>query len=247
MKIIVNADDMGYTRGVTEGIIEGYEKGIVTSTTVMCNMPNAAQAAQRLRSVPGLGTGVHLTLTCGRPLTRAKTLTDQHGDFLKNTQFYKVYVDPAEVEAEFRAQIEKFMELFGRQPTHLDCHQGCYDGQTLTMARVGGIGEEHNTEEILAVTLDLAKEYHLPLRRHCEYLLLSSYHGEQATPEHFIKMLDEHADAEKLEFMVHPGWCDLELYQKSSYSLERVQELAGLCDHRLKEALQVRNIELVHF
>ena len=104
MKIIVNADDMGYTCGVTEGIIEGYEKGIVTSTTVMCNMPNAA--------------------TCGRPLTRAKTLTDQHGDFLKNTQFYKVYVDPAEVEAEFRAQIEKFMELFGRQPTHLDCHQG---------------------------------------------------------------------------------------------------------------------------
>ena len=89
MKIIVNADDMGYTRGVTEGIIEGYEKGIVTSTTVMCNMPNAAQAAQRLRSVPGLGTGVHLTLTCGRPLTRAKTLTDQHGDFLKNTQFYE--------------------------------------------------------------------------------------------------------------------------------------------------------------
>ena len=151
------------------------------------------------------------------------------------------------MEAEFRAQIEKFMELFGRQPTHLDCHQGCYDGQTLTMARVGGIGEEHNTEEILAVTLDLAKEYHLPLRRHCEYLWLSSSHGEQATPEHFVKMLDEHADAEKLEFMVHPGWCDLELYQKSSYSLERVQELAGLCDLRLKEALQVRNIELVHF
>ena len=110
----------------------------------------------------------HLTLTCGRPLTKAKTLVDQHGDFLKNTQFYKVYVDPAEVEAEFRAQIEKFIELFGRRPTHLDCHQGCYDGQTLTMARVGGIGEEHNTEEILAVTLALAKEYQLPMRRHCE-------------------------------------------------------------------------------
>ena len=49
MKIIVNADDMGYTRGVSEGIIEGYEKGIVTSTTVMCNMDQAAQAAQLLR------------------------------------------------------------------------------------------------------------------------------------------------------------------------------------------------------
>ena len=157
MQIIVNADDLGYTRGVTEGIIEAYQKGIVTSATVMCNMPNAVYAARRINEVPGLGLGVHLNLTCGKPLTQPHTLVQPDGTFLKNRVFYKVFVDPDEVEAEFAAQIERFCDLFGRLPTHLDCHQGCYDGQTLTMAEVGGIAPEHPTEEILRRTKRLAE------------------------------------------------------------------------------------------
>lgn len=247
MKIIVNADDMGYTRGVSAGIIEGYRKGIVTSTTVMCHMPQAEEAAQWLRRVPGLGVGVHLTLTCGRPLTSASTLVNPDGTFMKNTRFYKVHVDTVEVEAEFRAQIERFLTLFDRRPTHLDCHQGCYDGQTLTMKTVGGIGPEHNTDEILAVAQKLAEEYALPLRRHCDFLWLDSFHADKATPEHFLQMIEGYPESAKLEIMVHPGWCDLELYQKSSYNLGRVKELASLCDPQLKAALDSRKIELVHF
>lgn len=53
MKIIVNADDMGYTRGVSAGIIEGYRKGIVTSTTVMCHMPQAEEAAPMAQACTG--------------------------------------------------------------------------------------------------------------------------------------------------------------------------------------------------
>ena len=166
---------------------------------------------------------------------------------MKNTRFYKVHVDPDEVEAEFRAQIEKFFALFERRPTHLDCHQGCYDGQTLTMKTVDGIGPEHNTNEILAVAQKLAEEYALPLRRHCDFLWLDSFHADKATPEHFLQMIEGYPESAKLEIMVHPGWCDLELYQKSSYNLDRVKELASLCDPQLKAALDSRKIELVHF
>ena len=35
MKLVINADDFGYTRGNTEGILEGYRKGIVRSTTAL--------------------------------------------------------------------------------------------------------------------------------------------------------------------------------------------------------------------
>ncbi len=35
MKLIVNGDDLGYTRGVTEGILEGYHRGILRSTTAL--------------------------------------------------------------------------------------------------------------------------------------------------------------------------------------------------------------------
>lgn len=39
MKVIINADDFGYTKAVTDGIIKGYHQGIVRSTTALCNMP----------------------------------------------------------------------------------------------------------------------------------------------------------------------------------------------------------------
>lgn len=246
MKIIVNADDFGYTRGVTEGILEGHRRGIVSSTTMMTHMPQAEEAARQLKAAPTLGAGVHLTLTCGSPLTTVPSLVQADGTFMKNTQYFKVHVDPREVEQEFRAQIERFIELTGRRPTHLDSHQGCHDGVTLTMIKVGGIGPEHNTEEILAVTRALAREVQLPLRRSCAYQWIETYNGENATPEHFIEVLKAHPDQD-LEFMVHPGYCDLELYQKSSYNLDRVRELAGLCDPRLKAWLRDHQIELVHF
>ena len=69
MKLIINADDFGYTRGNTEGILEGYRKGIVRSTTALCNMPWLEYGRDLAKDFPGLGIGVHLTLTLGRSLT----------------------------------------------------------------------------------------------------------------------------------------------------------------------------------
>ena len=38
-----------------------------------------------------------------------------------------------------------------------------------------------------------------------------------------------------IEIMTHPGNCDLELYEKSSYSLNRVVELSILCHQDIKD------------
>ena len=37
--VIINADDFGYSPAVNAGIIKAYEDGILTSTTLMANMP----------------------------------------------------------------------------------------------------------------------------------------------------------------------------------------------------------------
>ena len=37
--LIVNADDFGLTLGVNRAVIEAHTRGILTSTTVMANMP----------------------------------------------------------------------------------------------------------------------------------------------------------------------------------------------------------------
>ena len=81
-KLIVNADDFGLTEGSTLGIIRSHEDGIVTSTTLMVNMPFCELACQLAKAHPDLGVGCHLVLTIGRPLVEgAKSYTDENGNF----------------------------------------------------------------------------------------------------------------------------------------------------------------------
>src|SRR5699024_3337774 len=67
-RIIINADDFGYSRAVNWGIIDAHAEGLLTSTTLMTNMPAAEHAFKLGHAHENLGIGVHLTLTCGRPL-----------------------------------------------------------------------------------------------------------------------------------------------------------------------------------
>jgi hypothetical protein len=67
--IIVNADDFGYTEGVSRGILDLARKGIVTATGVLANSPFFDEHVRSLLSVPQVDAGVHLNLTAGRPLT----------------------------------------------------------------------------------------------------------------------------------------------------------------------------------
>lgn len=246
MKIIVNADDMGYTKSISEGIIEGYKQGIVSSTTVMCHMPYAAAVPALIADCPQLGVGVHLTLTCGRPLTDCPDLTDEDGSFYKYRTFFQKKADRQQVYREFKAQIEKFIAIFGRRPTHIDSHQGCHDGITVLLKNNPHFADAHNTEEIYQLSLKLAAEYDLPLRRSCHYKWTDAFYGAAASVETIEKTMEDSAGQDR-EFMVHPGYCDLELYRKSSYNTDRVKELAALCDPRIKEYLIANGIDLVNF
>jgi len=76
MKLIVNGDDLGYTRGVTEGILEGYHRGILRSTTALMNSEYINESAVLTKDCKDLGIGVHLNLMLESPLTKSQTLTD---------------------------------------------------------------------------------------------------------------------------------------------------------------------------
>ena len=82
--LIINADDFGMAAGVTNAIVDCHNNGIVTSTTLMTNMPDAERAADLSRPLKALGVGVHLNLTEGRPLTDSALLpdlVDESGEF----------------------------------------------------------------------------------------------------------------------------------------------------------------------
>ena len=109
MKLIVNADDFGLTDGVTFGILSAIERGIVTSTTMMVNMPGTQTAAEIARKAPALAVGLHINISLGSPLTRGESLTE-NGKFQKPSvigtdERYKA----EELYSEMRAQYSRFL------------------------------------------------------------------------------------------------------------------------------------------
>src|SRR6266852_9048387 len=73
-RLIVNADDFGFTAGVNRAIVEAHSCGVVTSSTLMANGPAFADAAQLSKTVPKLSVGCHVVLTDGAPVLAADQL-----------------------------------------------------------------------------------------------------------------------------------------------------------------------------
>jgi hypothetical protein len=128
-RLVVNADDFGETEPITAGIAACIEKGSVTSTTILANMPATrralAWAAPRSRD-RAVSFGVHLNLCEGRPLTPARSLVDAAGAFhSKRVQGLRAFarrLDPADLVQELRAQVVLVREA-GVEISHLDSHK----------------------------------------------------------------------------------------------------------------------------
>jgi len=124
--LIVNADDYNTDPQRNRGIIEAAQAGILTSASVLTNMPGLDSALESLEQVLGPRMGVHLNLTRGTPLSRdVPSLIGSQGDFLPKGAAWRRALCRGysldEVKAEWSAQIEAFYRT-GRKPDHLDAN-----------------------------------------------------------------------------------------------------------------------------
>jgi len=125
--VILHADDFGETVEITEGICQAITAGVVTSTSVMVNMPGTAEALRRIpRLAEQASFGVHLNLCEGRPLTRGASLVDGDGAFVrKRTLAARALAGKlslAQLEAEVTAQVGALRDA-GVRISHLDGHK----------------------------------------------------------------------------------------------------------------------------
>jgi hopanoid biosynthesis associated protein HpnK len=128
--LIVNADDLGWTRGVNRGIAEAFQNGIVTSASLLANGEAFDDGLEIARKLPRLGIGVHLNLSDGKstaPPTKVKTLLGKAGEFVGGPEslLFRITtkrLDLREVEMEWDAQIGK-LQSAGIQLSHVDGHK----------------------------------------------------------------------------------------------------------------------------
>ena len=118
LKLIVNADDFGISDAVNRGIVEAFDGGIVTSTSLMATGDAFEHAVELARGRPGLAVGVHLVLTEHRPLigaSAAASLVGRDGAFAPHLaqllrKRLRGGVSLDEVRLELDAQIRRVRE-----------------------------------------------------------------------------------------------------------------------------------------
>ena len=145
--LVVNADDLGLTVGVNDGIFDAHDHGILTSASLFAGAPETFDAIRRARSRPSLGLGAHLALVDGTPTLpprRIPTLVDLDGRFRRSWKPFIVAclrgrVSLAEVELELVAQIDRLRSA-GVRLTHLDAHKHvhAYPPVFAVVARLAG-------------------------------------------------------------------------------------------------------------
>ena len=244
MRIIFNGDDFGYSRGVNIAMIDCYEKGVMKSCSLMVNMPGAEEAAKMMKEHPGLSVGIHLTLTVGKPITpNLRTLIKENGNFNKGMLMESGHVDQEEIRTELRAQMNRYIELTGHLPAHINSHHG--------ICKIQGAEE---------VVCELANEYDLPVR----HFLTSKNFGSHPRLAYEIPELrdvemnkrtksgediialftQKDIDSDQVfEVPAHPGYVDVGVIENSSLTVGRAWDAYSFLDPVVKEWLENNHIE----
>jgi predicted glycoside hydrolase/deacetylase ChbG (UPF0249 family) len=148
--VILSGDLLGSCHAANIGVYESMRMGMVTSSSLMVPCPWARHAAAAYR---GESVGVHLTLNSELdeyrwgPITHSPSLWDGDGGFPRTLNDLWDHGDLDEVRRELRSQLERAV-LWGFDVTHLTSHLGALEQRP----------------EFFDIYLDLACEFHLPLR-----------------------------------------------------------------------------------
>lgn len=211
-RLIVNADDFGLTAGVSEGIVEGHVRGVVTSTSLMVDSPSAAHAARLAGEHPGLSIGLH---------------------FVDDTPALD---EPGHAARELSRQLDRFRELMGREPTHVDSHHHVH------IAR-------------MPLFAPLVEPLGVPLRGDGRVRYVGAFfaHPQPGVVEHdrirepfLMSLLGQiGADSHFTELGCHPGRVTAEL--RSSYRGEREIELQTLTDSGLAARIEELGLALASY
>jgi predicted glycoside hydrolase/deacetylase ChbG (UPF0249 family) len=272
-RLVVNADDLGLADSVNRGIFETIEHGVVTSTSLMVNMPGREDAARRLRQWRDtgrdtLGVGLHFNIVAGPPLSSCGTLLDQRtGRFLPMLSLawraLAGRIDPRDVLLELEAQLSRVIEVLeplGMRVTHVDSHR-----------------HVHCLPRLFEVVVHAAKQYDIAHVRHPyeSRMLLRDARGivashvlrtlvsSQPPPDDIefagvgamgsrtfdrdLLMVIAGLPSGTTELMVHPGYDSPQLAAIDRYRLPREREVRALTSPVLRERLRERGVQLTTF
>ncbi len=250
IKLVIRADDIGYSEGVNHGIAKTVKDGLVRSAGLMPNMPYAEHGLKLLEGldvVIGQHTNVCLGKPCADPAL-IPSLLDENGN-LKSSRTYReafkngeefVVVEEAVIEIE--AQYERFKELVGKEPSYFEAH--AVASRNLDRA-LEIVAEKHHLRQQKARFDGQPTEFN----GKPAVMLPMGFSGEDYDPFKVLKKdITEYARKDMPNvFVTHPGYIDYYLLKNSSLTTGRVLEVEMLCDPGVKDWLLQHEVELLNY
>ena len=276
-RIIINADDFGLCEGVNEAVAQAHTEGVLTSDTIMANMPAADEAVKTAKKLPSLGVGIHLNLTEGTPLSKdacVDCLCDAEGRFAFSPVKLSLLSTVARnvrtaIKTELAAQIQSVLDK-DLKPTHLDSHKHI-----------------HSFPAIFTIVCELAGQFNIPAvrwpfepkelsrmpwplpeqggrKRAClvramakiNYVQNSAFLKTDALlgvahtgriDVNFFRAVALYNSAPTAEVMTHPGFPNGLDPAKTRLLRERKVEFEALCSEKTKQYFKDAGIKLVHY
>ncbi len=257
MKLILRADDVGYTKINVLGTFKAIDEGLITSDDLMLDCPGFEEAAAFLKERPWISVGWH-THFWGRPVLppeQVPSMVNEEGKFKwrhdRKLQDECVY---EEVLAECRAQLDRTIKLLGRAPEYT---QGFRDDSAFSRAMkqacdeygiaYGFYGHGQNDVKPEYESLDI----YMPnqIVDGCYAACYDENYSVRMTynPVEYLKgKYDEFSAHNAAVTAWHPGYLDEYIMDESTMHNARMQDIKALCSEELHDWIKDNHIELIN-
>ncbi|MGN1343226.1 MAG: ChbG/HpnK family deacetylase [Traorella sp.] len=263
MKLLVQGDDFGFTKGVTYGIVEAIDNGILTCTGMFTNMEIAPWAAEFIKQRPNFCFGIDFNLVSGPCCSNPQdipSLVDENGYFIRSS---KRIHDPRfsdvsgreelfpyeQVYREIRAQYNRFIELTGRKPLYLNPHS--ITCETIIKA-IHTLSEEENVPFSMDYMNRYFSTFMLPSDKQENDASTSKKFDAEAQLKKdplnkFLNNQDEILKHDVVLSFNHPGYVDADLFKMTSLSIERCKDLEFVTSPLMLEFVKKNKVELIDY
>ncbi len=276
-RIIINADDFGLCEPVNNAVAEAHTEGVLTSATIMANMPAAGEAVKIAKRLPGLGVGVHLNLSEGPPVSKDSgiaCLLNSDGEFTLSAFKLSVLSIGGHkirnaIRTELAAQIQWVLDK-GLTPTHLDSHNHIHSLPPIfpivcELARrfeIAAVRYTFEPKDLCRMPWPLpgergrqrasgarimAKINRIQDSRFLKTDALLGIAHKGKIDVSFFKAVTLYGSAQIAEVMTHPGLADTAGPHETKLQHQQRLELEALCSERTKQYFEDVGIKLVHY
>jgi predicted glycoside hydrolase/deacetylase ChbG (UPF0249 family) len=251
IRIVINADDFGYSDGTCKAIIELIEAGAVSTTSLMVAAPGALKRIDQwnLRKHREM-VGVHLQLSSGKPLchpSQVQSIVNMDTGYFKD----KVDIpnaDPDHVYKEWKLQIDSAIKSLGCPPSHLDSHHGFhrlpqFNDVYVALASEYGTSARSGTAE-LDETMRISE---VPYLDRVIREWTGRWLGVDGIHDILNSILSEERKPQTVELASHPGYCDDYLRSISTLNEARDGDRTALMQLAKSDWLSQNGFELTSY